>query len=1366
MYNLAQLSLLALLVALPAQTASIPRIDTCANIDQGILTDGQVQYGTLTGCICHSLLPHFTLLSPVAKRATRSLGSQGTEALLKGLIDASGEKCRGGSWSRESVGGGSPFLPSTTLPLPTYPTSAPSPYPGFTYPAPPSATYFTDSLSSRLEHYTPSSALHNAAVEKTRYVRFRVVPSSGGYTEVAAAGEGGRVAVGGKDSLRIIKFLNRPPLSSPSSPPPGAAFSERGYSRRGRSKVLGPGGSSAEEVMNVWAGSKLSLVHALQDVAWGHQNYSEKLLTAHLQGDCLLWDLQRPGSKVESILHEHVRGRGVNRVLFAPGNGGFVLSASVDMTCKLWDLRKPQTSVSTFKCNAAVSAICFSPVLGSSDFVAGLGNGALQRFDYRMGDKGMVDWISSAHASSIQDLKWRESSPLSPLSQSQPQFQGEDTGSYLASCGMDKLVKIWDMDPSSGGGLSGTQGGREYGSFAGVGVGVGGSLGTNAASSVGTASFPLGAGGPGGGSTFSTLSTASSASAASVASASSQGQPHNRPKQVLRTPCVNHRIAWRPGYETELVVVPYRKYGVSPCLAGVEGEGYGDGDGDAGDGDGGGEGPEETRISVWDVRRNYLPKYVLLGGTGAARDVLFLDSEPDAVIATYSNSYVVQHDLRHHTRPIDGLSRSGLSWDGTGRLAFAVEERGEGEVPFDEPPYDPHTRMRMPGGKEHSIRAGRFLPTSQLSGGLLLPNTDTDSLCRIARGYLLTGEEKHVLCQKNAAVAQEGGNEQAAQGWMVLHSLLVPLPLPSRSSSPAPHSTPGQKSSKFSYSPLSGSSRRATSKGPKRARRPLRPRGRRSTPSGPGTGDEPLPLTGESHLTQGALDSDSDSDGDEGDESGPDVSDAPVSPVEREDRSGSASGSGRHTRNQNSESSVSSSGAPVVGNNMRSPLSRTPVTADMVGILALRRLSKMEEEEYEEVDSGLAPWRAVSAEAHMNRDTGNEMEHEHEHEHDLESSSSAAEGGLMLKRGKPALKHVTTQFGQFHSSHGTRRNSMESEREAGFVRGHKRTISGGSGAPATGRTSRSSKKLTASPAAVDLALDGSRHRQGWTREKEIIDAEQRIRDRGWEVMRTMFEGMMLEGDVQTCAVMAIVAGEELVKDQTRIVRLVVAYLEVLSRLLLFTAAAEVRKYFKAPEVQEDTNSNTRFDSSCARCRKALRGEALPRGTQGNPGNYLYCKNCHRMASRCAICHLPSKGLFFLCPTCGHGGHEECYRDYYLFHPMDNVHIVLQSSQSLQQQSWNSRQSISLSMSDSNLLDEDDRTGRTTNPKRLRRAPPGRVHPVEAADDTDDEAQKARYWDRKRKMTRKVLLGHPCVAGCGHFRICRHQQKRELLGTLW
>lgn len=87
------------------------------------------------------------------------------------------------------------------------------------------------------------------------------------------------------------------------------------------------------------------------------------------------------------------------------------------------------------------------------------------------------------------------------------------------------------------------------------------------------------------------------------------------PAHTLYTPHSVKRLAWRPGaaYATELAVVPFTP-GISPLGRVIYDDVAGSGttkhsfdklDMDA------------DRIQVWDVRREHISKYVLLGGEGS-----------------------------------------------------------------------------------------------------------------------------------------------------------------------------------------------------------------------------------------------------------------------------------------------------------------------------------------------------------------------------------------------------------------------------------------------------------------------------------------------------------------------------------------------------------------------------------------------------------------------------------------------------------------------------------------------------------------------------------------------------------------------------
>lgn len=59
------------------------------------------------------------------------------------------------------------------------------------------------------------------------------------------------------------------------------------------------------------------------------------------------------------------------------------------------------------------------------------------------------------------------------------------------------------------------------------------------------------------------------------------------------------KVVWRPGHDCEVAIVPQ--------APGVSGRPVADG----------GEAAGDERIEIWDVRRPWLPKYILEGGEGS-----------------------------------------------------------------------------------------------------------------------------------------------------------------------------------------------------------------------------------------------------------------------------------------------------------------------------------------------------------------------------------------------------------------------------------------------------------------------------------------------------------------------------------------------------------------------------------------------------------------------------------------------------------------------------------------------------------------------------------------------------------------------------
>ncbi|KAG0696918.1 hypothetical protein DFH29DRAFT_179286 [Suillus ampliporus] len=94
------------------------------------------------------------------------------------------------------------------------------------------------------------------------------------------------------------------------------------------------------------------------------------------------------------------------------------------------------------------------------------------------------------------------------------------------------------------------------------------------------------------------------------------------------------------------------------------------------------------------------------------------------------------------------------------------------------------------------------------------------------------------------------------------------------------------------------------------------------------------------------------------------------------------------------------------------------------------------------------------------------------------------------------------------------------------------------------------------------------------------------------------------------------------------------------------------------------------------------------------------RNHSRHGDSCS--HLPVRTLLFQCSVCMHGGHQECYRRYYMERPM--VDIPASSSA----------------------------RGRSL---------------IRERDDDMEEGEEVTSCEGRLERT---LAGHPCAAGCGHY----------------
>jgi hypothetical protein len=105
-------------------------------------------------------------------------------------------------------------------------------------------------------------------------------------------------------------------------------------------------------------------------------------------------------------------------------------------------------------------------------------------------------------------------------------------------------------------------------------------------------------------------------------------------------------------------------------------------------------------LEIWDVRRPYLPKWIVKGSaveggvTGMAPRLLCSSvktSRPDIAFgdshsmwAQHSSGAFSQLDVRHSIKPLDAVPRVSISWDVSGTLAFVSDRPPVWETPYDD----------------------------------------------------------------------------------------------------------------------------------------------------------------------------------------------------------------------------------------------------------------------------------------------------------------------------------------------------------------------------------------------------------------------------------------------------------------------------------------------------------------------------------------------------------------------------------------------------------------------------------------------------------------------------------------------------------
>ncbi|PIL25467.1 hypothetical protein GSI_13357 [Ganoderma sinense ZZ0214-1] len=597
----------------------------------------------------------------------------------------------------------------------------------------------------------------------TRHVRFARATTNGGGS-IAKSDDGMRMT-----NICLLAALRILRMSDVSGSEKGLGSS----SLSDHKSVTGKGGHRIEVSRNLWDGSGLKVDSSSTDVAWCHGAFSNKILTSARNGELIMWDLNKNGSsKYERRVRDHARS--IHVLQYSPILQTYCMTGSADGDIRIWDIRDLSKSVMRIHHPAAVRAIAFSPVSSQSrHVVAALDNGSIYRWDLTMGQRGQLDRIPVAHSGPVLSLDWvppttvlpsavpmvRQGStgnwyngpgtgffedilPSVPIASGASSSSDSDTvrPGWIVSGGMDRCVKVWDL----------TQG-------------------------------------------------------------DSRHKAHH-PVYTLHTSFPVRRVLFRPGYECELAVVSNADFGTttefahtttSPGSAGLTpgavtprpvtthlGSNGGDGTSTP---EGRSKGEGSDPVEIWDVRRGYIAKWVVTGSAleGGVTDIDFADSH--ALWALHQSGTFSQLDLRQCRKPLDAITRSAVSWNTSGSIAFVTDRPRRWEIPYDDvDPEAKKTQIKALGDSPYqpvTQNVGAFAPDGAAE--------DLEMIEKLARGYVYTGKSKAEICNHNADIAMDIGAHDAAQTWMMLASLLTDIvapptpplsPLPT-SSPPLPHSS-------------------------------------------------------------------------------------------------------------------------------------------------------------------------------------------------------------------------------------------------------------------------------------------------------------------------------------------------------------------------------------------------------------------------------------------------------------------------------------------------------------------------------------------------------------------------------------------------
>ncbi|KIJ44118.1 hypothetical protein M422DRAFT_67733 [Sphaerobolus stellatus SS14] len=995
---------------------------------------------------------------------------------------------------------------------------------------------------------------------------------------------------------------------------------------------------------------------------------------------------------------------------------------------------RPPASTMRVHHATGVRTLALCPVPSQPYYICvGLESGNIQRWDLRSKNHNL-ERIALAHTSAILSMDWQLPSMT-------------ETGlGWIVTSGMDKRVKIWDLNLS-------------------------------------------------GNSTISTTSTSTAGNTVSDRDKSIFSKKMGpRAFRVLHTPFPVKKVQWRPETDTEVGIISNNENG-------------------------------SDTVEIWDIRRGWIGKWALEGIESGITDFAFSGSHK--IWSLHVNGSFAQYDLRESVKPLDAIPRVSTSWSAWGDMAFVANQTPEVELPYDD--IHPFNDRVISDQRIHlkTKTDPIYQPQGEQTVGVMhVPPPSMATFEALARSYILENSSIEAA-RINAERALEVGHHQAAQTWRLLASLMdAELDQSLYLSAPKTTSAAASRAPSIRSQKVPQSLSLSDSRGVSMSHNFTNTHTASSTPS-PRSSIFPLPVTqpeispvssrydnsnsslssssrrasivalgglgSHSSVRRGSVSTHNALNMNRVGEGALDDSDSDETQDEDEEEEQEHEGIPEHM--------IAQSTYPKPRTGYMGRMLPAPSPLSKVAARAMK-------ERDESPDGHLASDELSGGE--NGQDGGEVSEDSEDSLEDIEpasvstqrrSSSSTSASGPMSRPGSARSSmslHFRPRILKQESQSSIRTITLAQETIMEVSSSHELGTATTTSDNAEGNSTRRpsphhSRAPTLShgyPGGLGLSLNHSQsilHGSNISHFRQPSAAHQaaalQFRELAWRALNEELERYIEIGDIQTSALLVIVAPQErkgkekevmgLTMDEERASRIVEAYVDILERMQLHVLAARVRKIVPFEEVRSVTQTQTTIYASCGQCGTSIRTKPSPPSSTSVP----FCAQCKSRPTLCTICHLPVRKLLIHCSTCGHGGHQTCYHAFYLSHPPTEFAGTLNHGVPLSVSSSSMTSSIlsgtATSMTPSSSYNSSggisDSSGTTetqywsmSDGEVLKGSGSGGSF-EEEADDESKDGDKER--DRETqdgggshigiaanlsKKVRMRVLGHACAAGCGHF----------------